>query len=98
MTEPDPAVTGDRTYPWAALALLLVAEAAVLFLAFSSTPHNGGDNAGYVALAHSLLTRGEYLELWDPAAPPHTKYPPVFPLILAGFIALLLPNSLASMY
>jgi len=88
MSQSDSPGSGDGTFPWAALAVLLVAEAILLFLAFSTTPHNGGDNAGYVALAHSLLTRGEYLELWDPAAPPHTKYPPVFPLILAGLIAM----------
>jgi hypothetical protein len=49
-------------------------------------PHTGGDNAGYVTLAYSLLERGAYLELWDPAEPPHTKYPPVLPVLLAGLI------------
>jgi hypothetical protein len=92
MTEPirtddQPRMPG-RSYPWAALIVLLMVEAVLLFLAFVPTPHNGGDNAGYVALAHSLLERGEYVELWDPAEPPHTKYPPGFPLLLAGLIAL----------
>jgi hypothetical protein len=55
---------------------------------FTPAPHTGGDNAGYVALAHSILDRGAYLELWTPGEPQHTKYPPVFPLLLAGAMAL----------
>jgi hypothetical protein len=53
------------------------------WLTFQPTPHTGGDNAAYISLAQSLLERGEYREIYDPAAPPHTQYPPVFPLILA---------------
>ena len=60
----------------AALHLLLA------FLAFDPTPHTGGDNAGYLTLARSLLG-GEYRDVWDPAEPLHTKYPPAFPAILA---------------
>jgi hypothetical protein len=76
-------VTAVRRHPvW-----LLTALAAVhIFLAlasFAPQPHTGGDNAAYITLARSLLERGAYLELWDPAAPPHTKYPPVFPAVLA---------------
>lgn len=67
---------------------VFVAQAVLLVAAFLPTPHTGGDNAGYLTLAHSLVERGQYLELWDPAEPPHTKYPPVFPLILAGAILL----------
>lgn len=55
---------------------------------FLPTPHTGGDNAGYISLAHSLLDRGTYQELWDPLEPAHTKYPPLFPLLLAGVMAL----------
>jgi hypothetical protein len=71
--------------PWKvalALALLHLVFAAG---AFNPTPHVGGDNAAYVSLARSLLERHAYLELWDPAARPHTQYPPVWP----GIIALL---------
>ncbi len=56
--------------------------------AFNPAPHAGGDNAGYVSLAWSLVSQGSYTELWDPSQPPHTKYPPVFPLLLAGLIGL----------
>lgn len=71
--------------------LLLLAvmgvQLVLSLLVFSPAPHTGGDNAGYVTLAHSLVERGAYLELWTPGEPPHTKYPPVFPLLLAGVMA-----------
>ena len=71
------------------LALALVAVQAVLLrTVFVAAPHPGGDNAAYLTLAHSLLEGQGYTELWDPAAPPHTKYPPVFPLLIALTMAL----------
>lgn len=68
-----------------AVAALYLGVALPLFI---PAPHTGGDNAGYLSLAVSLLERGDYVELWDPAEPPHTKYPPVFPLLLAGAMLL----------
>jgi len=62
--------------------VLLLASVAVA-LAFNPAPHTGGDNAAYVTLGYSLLEYGSYTELFDPAAYPHTKYPPVFPALLA---------------
>lgn len=67
---------------------VLVVQLLLTALVFMPMPHNGGDNAGYVTLAHSLLDQGAYRELWDPQEPSHTKYPPVFPLLLAGAMAL----------
>jgi len=71
-------------------ALALVMGVHLFFAAttYYPIPHTGGDNAGYLALGKSLLEGGAYLELWDPAEPLHTKYPPLFPLILAGMMAL----------
>ncbi|MDB4950112.1 MAG: hypothetical protein JWM27_2761 [Gemmatimonadetes bacterium] len=66
-----------------ALLHLLLAAAA-----FNPTPHVGGDSGTYRALARSLLERHAYVDLWDPALPPHTQYPPVFPLLVAGWTAL----------
>jgi 4-amino-4-deoxy-L-arabinose transferase-like glycosyltransferase len=73
--------------PWLLLGVLIV-QLGLTGLVFFPAPHTGGDNAGYVSLAHSLVERGAYLELWDHQEPPHTKYPPVFPLLLAGAMAL----------
>ncbi|GMR13833.1 MAG: hypothetical protein BMS9Abin29_2052 [Gemmatimonadota bacterium] len=68
----------------AAAVLVLGIQIAATVMALNPAPHNGGDNAGYLSLAHSLVTAGTYVEQWDPEARPHTKYPPVYPAILAG--------------
>lgn len=70
------------------LGVLLAVQGVLIWGVFLPSPHSGGDNAGYVALAHSLVSGEGYTEVWDPAAPPHTKYPPVFPLLLALAMAL----------
>jgi 4-amino-4-deoxy-L-arabinose transferase-like glycosyltransferase len=73
---------------WALFGTAIVASSMLVFGAFNPAPHTGGDNAGYVSLAYSLLTTGSYTEVFDPAGLPHTKYPPVFPAILAALIWL----------
>ena len=74
------------------LAMILVVVAlvhvAIALPALSPAPHNGGDNAGYLSLAHSLSSGSGYLEAWDPALAPHTKYPPLYPALLAGAMGL----------
>lgn len=65
------------------VAGLVLAHIVLALLFFDPTPHTGGDNAAYITLARSLLEHGAYLELYDPATPPHTQYPPVFPGMLA---------------
>ncbi len=66
---------------------LVALIAAVLIGSVSiPAPHDGGDNATYLSLAHSLVSGTGYTEVWDPGAPPHTKYPPVFPLALAALM------------
>lgn len=72
----------------AVFALVAVVHLAITLPALSPAPHNGGDNAGYLALAHSLATDARYVELWDPAGAPHTKYPPLYPALLAGAMLL----------
>ncbi len=62
---------------------LAAAHLLLALLTFLPQPHTGGDNAAYITLGRSLLQRHAYLSLFDPAAPPHTQYPPVFPGILA---------------
>ncbi len=69
---------------FSALALSTV----VVATAFNPVPHSGGDNAAYIALAYDLLANRSYTDVFDPAGLPHTKYPPVFPLLLAGLVAL----------
>jgi MFS family permease len=73
-------------YKW--VLLLVVVHVALAFLTLEPAPHTGGDNAGYLSLAKSLLQRHQYRDIYDPAAPLHTQYPPVFPIILAIALTL----------
>lgn len=68
--------------------LVLGLHMVLSLLSLNPAPHTGGDNAGYLTLAHSLASEGSYQELWDPASPGHTKYPPAYPLLLAGAMLL----------
>ncbi|HEX6939948.1 MAG TPA: hypothetical protein VF158_11090 [Longimicrobiales bacterium] len=77
-----------RSPAWAAPAALAAVHLLLALLAFDPTPYTGGDNAAYMTLARSLLERGRFLEMWDPASPPHILYPPGFPGLLA--LAMLL--------
>ncbi|HEX6751594.1 MAG TPA: hypothetical protein VF092_30150 [Longimicrobium sp.] len=70
--------------PWKVALGLALLHLVLALVAFNPTPHVGGDNAAYVSLARSLVERHAYLELWDPAARPHTQYPPVWPAIIAA--------------
>lgn len=66
------------------IAIALAALHLVLALvAFNPSPFTGGDNGAYMALGRSLAERHAYLSLWDPGAPAHTQYPPVWPAIIA---------------
>lgn len=78
-------MTDDRVRFGLALAATVL-SALFVVLGFTAIPHTGGDNAGYVALAHGLLTGAGYTDVFDPAGLPHTKYPPLFPAVLAGMI------------
>jgi len=69
---------------WVVLTVVAVVHLMIVLPAISPAPHNGGDNAGYLSLAHSMVTGAGYVELWDPATPTHTKYPPFYPAILAA--------------
>jgi len=77
-----------RTLRWVLLGAAVLANGVLVAGAFNPAPHSGGDNSTYVSLAHGLLTTGSYTEVFDPAGLPHTKYPPVFPLILAALVGL----------
>ncbi|HET9983643.1 MAG TPA: glycosyltransferase family 39 protein [Longimicrobiales bacterium] len=72
-----------RTPPWA-IALGLVALHLLLAAwVFDPTVFTGGDNASYLSLARSLVEGHGYRSTWEPGAPLHTQYPPVFPALIA---------------
>ncbi|HEU4878975.1 MAG TPA: hypothetical protein VFT21_05960 [Gemmatimonadaceae bacterium] len=70
--------------PWAGPVFLALIHLVIAALAFHHEPFTGGDDATYMALARSLIQRHDYTDIWDPALPPHTQYPPIFPLMLAA--------------
>ena len=73
---------------WSLLAAALVVAAALVIGAFNPAPHSGGDNAAYVSLAHALVEGQGYADAYDPLGAKHTKYPPLFPLLLAALVAM----------
>lgn len=70
----------------ALLVALVVGEGILVDLVATPGAHPGGDNAAYISLADALAEGEGYVERWEPGAPNHTKYPPVF----SGLLALLL--------
>ena len=73
------------------MAWLCGAHVVLALLLFDPKPFLGGDNYWYMLLADSLRSGDGYRDLWLPAMPPHTRYPPVYPAALA--ILGLLANS-----
>ncbi len=66
----------------AAVVTVHVAMAVV-----SRSPEPGThDSHIYLALANSLAQHGAYVETWRPGSPPHVKYPPTYPAVLAIMI------------
>ena len=78
--------------PWTGPIALTLLHAILAALSFHSSPYTGGDDATYISLARSLIERHDYTDIWDPGLPPHTQYPPIFPIIVAlGLLADLEP-------
>jgi len=63
------------------LAIILFFLALILDGVLSQT--RGGDGPSYLILARSLVEGFGYADMNIPGAPPHTQYPPLFPLLLA---------------
>ena len=77
-----------QTAPWLVPVALVVGHMLVAWLSAMPTIHTGGDNAAYISLARSLAADGAYVEEWHPGAPPHTKYPPLYPALMALMILM----------
>jgi hypothetical protein len=84
----DAGVSAPAIPPAMILAVVALVHLAIALPALSPAPHNGGDNAGYLSLAYSVASGSGYVEAWDPALAPHTKYPPLYPALLAGAMGL----------
>jgi 4-amino-4-deoxy-L-arabinose transferase-like glycosyltransferase len=82
--------------------MLLLAAVAALATAvtFDARLNTNGDNAQFLVLGESILQGRGLAHVNAPDNAPHTKYPPLYPLLLAGVLALfpegLLPAKLLS--
>jgi len=77
-----------RRLIWSGLFVLL----APLYFSVASNEVGGhplgGDDLNYLFLAKALAQGQGYVDLYLPDHPPHTKYPPLFPLLLVPFTML----------
>jgi len=78
----DGRILGLRPFLWAAGIVIL--HVVLGLLLFDPTIFTGGDNANYIILGESLRTGQGYRDLYLPGTPIHTKYPPLYPAILAA--------------
>ncbi|MFN0150995.1 MAG: glycosyltransferase family 39 protein [bacterium] len=67
--------------------LALVAVVANIF-AFDARLNTNGDNAQYLVLGESILAGKGLTHINSPKEEPHTKYPFLYPLVLAGVLAV----------
>ncbi|MCX7996008.1 MAG: glycosyltransferase family 39 protein [candidate division WOR-3 bacterium] len=65
------------------LILLVIIYTILSILLFDPKLFTGGDNAVYIILAESIVTGKGYKNIYLPDEPPHTQYPPGFPIILS---------------
>jgi hypothetical protein len=69
---------------WIAPLTLAFIHFVLAMLSYQQAPFTGGDDATYIALARSLIERHDYRDIWNPALPLHTQYPPIFATVVAG--------------
>ncbi|MBI5492187.1 MAG: glycosyltransferase family 39 protein [Deltaproteobacteria bacterium] len=74
-----------------ALAAIMALTAVIGFELIDGalTYIRGGDSVSYVLLAKAIATGHWYSDINIPGSPPHTQYPPLFPLILSPVYFLL---------
>jgi hypothetical protein len=92
MKSPRPQVTArapepiDRAAPWTPPRGLTIGAiglfTALAVLLFDPRLFAGGDNAVYYLLAKALATGRGYVTLYEPGDPPHSLYPPGYPVLL----------------
>lgn len=72
--------------------LLLFIYILLSLLLFDPKLFVGGDNAVYIILAESIVGGDGYTDTYLPDAPPHSRYPFGFPLILSLPLLIFSPN------
>ena len=72
----------------ARVACFLLLFAAVLSFSLQGQIEIINDSGAYLSLAQSLVSGEGYRDIFLDGSPAHTKYPPVFPLLLAPLVYL----------
>jgi 4-amino-4-deoxy-L-arabinose transferase-like glycosyltransferase len=72
----------------ARVACLLLLFAAILSFSLQAQIEFINDNGTYLSLAQSLVSGQGYRDIALDGSPAHTKYPPVYPLLLAPLVYL----------
>lgn len=87
--KPDTPLRSLAPPPWVVVCGLGLVTASLYSLILGPIfPFQGGDSARYLFLARGILGGEGYLDLFTDPATPHTKYPFVFPLIIAAVTGL----------
>ncbi len=81
---PEPPGLLPRAVRWALPALVLAVGVWAWWYAYDPKLDTGGDNAAYYLLGRALSQGHGYVNVWAPGAPPETKFPPGFPVLIAG--------------
>lgn len=62
--------------------IIITFSIIIAAISFYCIPFSGGDNFAYFHLSRAIAEGKGYVELWNPHTPLHTKYPPLFPVLL----------------
>ena len=68
--------------------IFLLLVAVLVGYSLRDQPELMHDSGVYILLAQSLVSGQGYSDVYAVGEPPHTKYPPVFPLLLAPIVYL----------
>lgn len=72
----------DSRSPQFWLKIFIVVQLTLLAVEFSPDLSTNGDDAHYYLLGKSLMCGNGYRDLYDPANPVQTQFPPLFPALL----------------
>ena len=95
MPDPSPGPRETGRAAWAGLALALVAGAVAYAYTFDAKLYLGGDNAAYYLLGKALASGEGFTSIWKASNPPHTHFPPGYPVIVAAAMTLGLASTTA---
>jgi hypothetical protein len=82
-SSPPSAATADGVHPTLLAVVLLLVHGLLAWWLRIPSITTGNDDATYLLLARAVR-QWSYADIWIVGAPPHTKYPPIFPATIAA--------------